>query len=188
MLDNQPNLEAWLNGGEVKRFHQWPMNNRQQTVAEHTFNMLLISTHLYMPSEYIDWCDVDGMTEFLALQQAILFHDVAEGRRGTSDISAWAKRRMPALKEIIDGAEKQIAMDLDYITWVEKYSDMNTKRLKMVDKLELMWTVASQLLLGNVTLWEASWPVIIEMMEEMDMNERERTLYLEWRKYAAGER
>ena len=193
MLDNQPDLEAWMNGGEVQRFHQWPMVHRQQTVAEHTFNMLMISTHLYAPteqnsptsianSEKVDWCNDDMISEFLALQQAILFHDVAEGRRGTSDVSSWAKRRMPKVKEIIDVVEKQIAKDFGYLEWVEKYSDLNNHRLKVCDKLELMWTVISQLMLGNTTLFDASWPVITEMVAGLQprMEINEAKLIKEW--------
>lgn len=183
MLDNQPNLEAWLNGGEVQRFHQWPMLSRQQTVGEHTFNMLLISTHLYFPSSE---GQEDYLAEMLALQQAILFHDVAEGRRGTSDISAWAKRRWPDLKPILRRAEGGIATDLGFRGWVTPYSDRNTRRLKTCDRLELMWTVLSQRMLGNRTLFDAAWPVIMEMMSEMtcDMETREMKLYMDWRERA----
>jgi len=146
--------------------------------------MLLISTHLYFATS-AKWADgrEDYFAEMLALQQAILFHDVAEGRRGTSDVSAWAKRRSPHIKESISWAEAQIAVDFGFDGWINPYSNRNERRVKMCDKLELMWTVISQLQLGNTIIFDASWPVIIEMMEEMksDMEMNELKLYKEWR-------
>lgn len=170
MLDNQPNLEAWMNGGEVQRFHQWPMLHRQQTVAEHTFNMLLISTHLYYSKSH----------EFAELQHSILFHDIAEGRRGISDISSYAKRQFPGLREAAHKAEAQVEHRLGIDRWTSPYSNLNENRLKMCDKLELMWTVISQLMLGNRTLYDASWPVIIGMVGELYMDVNEHQLIEEW--------
>lgn len=186
MLDNQINLESWLDGGDVKRFHQWPMVYRQQTVGEHTFNMLLISSHLYLgnlPDFHASEDESRYFLEMLSLQQAILFHDLSEGRKGVSDISGWAKRHYPDLKKSIKLAESEAENRLGMSKFLN-ITNASKHRLKVCDKLELQWTILQQGFLGNSVLFDATWPVVTGWLEEMfpNMSSSERSLYSDWRK------
>jgi len=154
-MNNQHTLQNWLDGGAVQRFHQWEMLDRQ-SVAAHTFNMLLIAEYTYKHEL--------GDKLMRELTQAILFHDLAEGRRGVSDVSAWAKWEFPNLDQAVKAAEKVVEHRMGFPTY--ELTPTQHHRLKFCDYVELMYTVLRERKLGNTILFNASWPVITDKMNK----------------------
>lgn len=162
MLDDQPRLETLLNGGEVSRYHQWPMIRRQD-VAQHTFNMLVIADTVYPIPETSNKAIAEDLAKGYILRRAILYHDVSEGRRGLSDVSAWCKWNHPDLTREYDVAEVSVnyAMGLPFLN---DLSPAVQRRLKVCDTLELIWTLLSERRLGNRVLFGGAWSTLMNKL------------------------
>lgn len=146
MLERQVKVERWLDGGVVQRFHQWPMIHRQ-TVAEHSWNMLMIAAEVYPRN---------GHPSRSLLDRAIMFHDVAEGRTGISDVSAYCKWEHPRVAHEIHEAEIKVNRTFG-LQFLNTLPDLVVGQLKYCDMLELVWTILSERRLGNRVLYDAIW-------------------------------
>lgn len=121
----QSSTETVLWAGSIVRYHSRPTAQRQ-TVAEHTWRVLIIYTELY------------GMPR-AEVYQNIIYHDVPEIITG--DIPFMAKRLYPQLKQVLhhielDEVPKKLGLNLPQLTPGEKY------QIKVADNLEMLfWAV-----------------------------------------------
>lgn len=151
-------LDAARRAGEVRRSHARRVL-RHQSVAEHTFNGLMI----------LDWlirknCRMQDYAVHIGLYRAFMEHDLPE--YFTGDVPANAKSEVPGLREALHRAE-----DL----WMSSvYPDRSTAEhrlkqlsqaddkdynvlIKAADWLELMWYCVEERELGNTQIkgmWE----------------------------------
>ncbi len=116
-------------GGAVRRFHTYPVIGNQ-SVAEHSFNVLLIVMHFIDPSP--------------ALMSAIIHHDLAE--YDTGDIPSQVKWKHPDLDAILDKIEERIEQELD-IHW--NLDEQDRRWLELGDLLDLVLFAYEQRMLGN---------------------------------------
>lgn len=117
--------------GLVKRYHTWPML-REQTVAEHTWQMMRIYHEIWGP------LSPDIVT-------VMLYHDCGELSAG--DIPLYAKRDFPPLKEAMDKAEEaglqRLSIDLPDLDLSSRW------RVKMCDLLEGIEHCCVEYAMGN---------------------------------------
>ena len=122
--------------GQVKRYHTWPIIG-QQTVAEHTWQMLRI---------YLSVCAKPEQR----IMFYIIFHDI--GEHYTGDIPYPVKSENRELKERMDMLEKRSwATQLDYWgsfhqVWV---GDDDKVLCKMIELVEMAEFGMDQVCLGN---------------------------------------
>lgn len=108
-----------LHGGKVLRYHQTGMGVTQ-TVAEHTWRVLVILLHIFP----------DASSQLI---KTTIYHDVPEGFLG--DIPAPVKRN-PLLREALDAMEAEFTSILE-IPPESALSKQDYARLKCADYLEL---------------------------------------------------
>lgn len=155
------------------------MNSRRQSVGEHCWNMMVMATYLY--GRYEDEENRLSDADLLKLYQAILFHDVCEGRRGLSDVSFWCKAKHPEVKAALKKAELRWENEHAISLFTKGGGDLVVEKMKLLDGLELMWTLVCQARLGNSLLVEASWPVTEQRIKEKVKLATERALVRKFR-------
>ena len=127
----QSSTETVLWAGSIVRYHNRPTAQRQ-TVAEHTWRMMVIYTELY------------GVPR-AEIYQHIIYHDVPE--IVTGDIPFMAKRYFPQLKQVLhhielDHVPKKLDFDLPPLTPEERY------QIKTVDLLEMLFFAVDDVNMG----------------------------------------
>lgn len=124
------NLYTLRDAGAVKRYHT-VRTIGQQTVAEHTFNMLHIVLELEPEAS-------------LNLIKAVMNHDMAEVITG--DIPATFKWRFPVANDALAVTEKVIEEEFGLTADITDYEKLV---LKYADLLELTMYCCEQLDMGN---------------------------------------
>lgn len=119
--------------GNVQRYHTWPTIN-QQSVAEHTWQMLRIWFHMWGPPPP----DVTVV---------IVFHDAGEVLAG--DRPFMAKRRSPELKAILDKLEDEAVEEMGGPKAGLRLTPYDTLRIKFCDWLEMMEFGLVEMAMGN---------------------------------------
>lgn len=132
-------------GGAVRRYHTWPVH-RQQTVAEHSWNVARIVTTIWpvAPASVIMYC---------------LYHDV--GEIATGDIPFPVKAENPELKGLLDQLEDRAveAMRLP----PHHVDDIWRRRVKVCDLIEMWEFGIDEELMGNVM----ALPIIDRTIEKV---------------------
>ena len=114
--------------GQVKRFHTFPTLT-QQTVGEHTFNMLCMLFQIYD--------EVKKETPSINLIKAVMYHDF--GERWVGDVPATARWHNEEFKSVVDGYEEKLRHKMGF--YVE-LTEEETRVLKFLDSLDcLLWAV-----------------------------------------------
>lgn len=129
----KPLVEATLyrDAGAVRRYHV-QRTLRQQTVAEHTFGMLMLIKQVRA-----------GTFISPALYDAVLHHDLPE--LFTGDIPAPIKRAHPDLGPLMDSIEEGLAP-----LYIEPDLDAeDTALLKWADRMELVLWCLEEVKMGN---------------------------------------
>jgi 5'-deoxynucleotidase YfbR-like HD superfamily hydrolase len=138
-----------IKASHTRRFHTGNVI-KQQTVGEHTFNMMIIADTLY-----------DGNPP-PGLMQAILYHDMHEGITG--DIPWPMKRSSPELYEEIRKVEQGINKNYQ---WEHEQS----KLLEAIDMLEFLCYMVAERNLGNANNlgeYNAALGAINELIKHLD--------------------
>jgi hypothetical protein len=119
--------------GEVQRYHTWP-TLRNQTVAEHTWQMMRIWHHLFgaMPPE---------------VSTAILWHDAGELRTG--DVPYMAKKDAPTLKVALDRLEEKALVEMGAPAYRTIDREQRIK-IKLCDLIEMNEFGIYELARGNM--------------------------------------
>lgn len=133
LLDGLGVVEACRKGGNVKRFHTHSSIIGEQTVAQHTFNMMTLCMALHpKPSRYLLF--------------AILTHDLGEA--ATGDVPSPAKWANDALRTALDDSESraraQFFMDYD-----KDLGDVDKLWVRFCDYFEGAQFARDQIVLGN---------------------------------------
>lgn len=124
--------------GLVKRYHTWPVI-REQTVAEHSFHIMRIYYQLFeMPAPVWEY---------------IMKHDLPE--IGTGDVPFHVKRKHPAVKAAMDGAEEAWTSDMG-MSW-PNLTDIERRRVKLCDLLEMYEYGWEEFRRGN----QYAWPIVL---------------------------
>ena len=135
-IDDTVRLDTRL-AGQVHRYHTWPITG-QQTIAEHTWQMLRI----YM-------CVAERYETHLIYH--IVFHDI--GEHYTGDIPYPVKSNNPKLKEQMDMLEQRsLATQLDYWNLVPMgtLTDRDKQFVKQIEMVEMAEFGMDQMCLGNI--------------------------------------
>lgn len=134
LLDNLSSLEACRKSGMVRRFHTHTYIIGQQTVAEHTFNMMCLCMALHPnPSKYLLF--------------AILTHDLGEGAVG--DVPSPAKWASEALRAALDESEAK-ARSQYFMDYAPDLGPEDKFWLRFFDYFEGAMFARDQIVLGNV--------------------------------------
>lgn len=119
-----------LRAGEVLRFHTMPSHGRQQSIAEHVFNVWQLCNYMTEGKMSSD------------MHMAIMTHDLQE--RGTGDIPHGAKINIPELKEIDNKFEHRVRVELApycnptmFELKILKWADMAECAIYCLDRLYL---------------------------------------------------
>jgi 5'-deoxynucleotidase YfbR-like HD superfamily hydrolase len=130
----KPLIEAQLyrDAGAVKRYHV-KRTLRQQTVAEHTFGMLMLVKQV---APHIDKS---------VLYAAILHHDLPELMTG--DVPAPIKRAHPELGPLMNSIEEELAPLYDPLC--ERLTQEEASLLKWADRMELVLWCLEEYRMGN---------------------------------------
>lgn len=135
-----PLVEAVLyrDAGAVKRYHV-KRTLRQQSVAEHTFGMMmLLKQVLEGPGAIaVDWCNLYG---------AVLHHDLPE--LFTGDIPAPIKRAHPQLGPLLESIESELA-PLHRTDHEAQLSATELSLIKWADRIELVLWCLEEYRMGN---------------------------------------
>ena len=128
-------LFAAREAGQVKRFHTFPTIT-QQTVGEHTFNMLCM---------LFQFCvEVRRQVPSTNLIQAVMYHDI--GERWVGDVPATARWHNEEFKSVVDNYEEKLRNKMGFSV---QLTDEETRILKFLDSLDcLLWAVHEENL-GN---------------------------------------
>lgn len=154
---------------EVRRFHTSRVIS-EQTIAQHTFNMLSMLRILYPDAPP-------------SLFWAIHEHDIPE--RYTGDVPSTAKWAGLMNKSIVDRLERQINAILFGCSATEMLDEEELKWLNGLDLLELICFCKDQITIGNVALQKmyeratlfmkentSKYPTeIIDMLYQIDQSE-----------------
>lgn len=116
--------------GGVERYHTWPI--RKPTVADSTWHVMRVYLQVFGSPPATVW-------------EYVLLHDVAE--MGTGDVPFDAKRRWPALKSAVDHAEQEHLVDVGLV--LPTLTDVEWRRFKACDLLEMYEFASTELLMGN---------------------------------------
>lgn len=132
----KPLVEATLyrDGGAVKRYHV-KRTIRTQTVAEHTFGMLMLVKQVvgYQAKEF----------DMQVVYEAIMHHDLPELMTG--DMPAPIKRAHPELGPLMDSIEQELApLYRDF-----ELSPLETALCKWADRMELVLWCLEEYRMGN---------------------------------------
>lgn len=120
-------------GAGVKRYHTWP-TIQQQTVADHTMNVLRI------------WCELFGPPHSYVTEH-ILYHDVGES--GAGDPPFPSKQLWPALKDGHDQAERETLEGMGVYIYASDLSDIDRTKIKVCDLLEMWEFGLTEWMLGS---------------------------------------
>jgi 5'-deoxynucleotidase YfbR-like HD superfamily hydrolase len=123
-------LEKWLKGAETTRFHTAP-TIKENTVGQHSFNMLLIAEYIYDQATPVE------------LLRAIIYHDLHEATTGDMP---WPIKRHPAIREGIKQIEKEVNIEINATYEVTGYYE---KMLAFIDIIEAMFFLLQERRLGN---------------------------------------
>ena len=139
----KPTKDAWhplcldpRAAGYVTRYHTWP-RIRDQTVAEHTWNLLriILAIQPHASPELLRWT---------------MFHDV--GERVTGDVPFPVKREHPELKRALDKMEHEALLQMA-TTWGAvagiQITDEEANLLKLAEFIEMMEWGLDEMALGN---------------------------------------
>lgn len=118
--------------GAVVRYHTWP-THQQQTVADHCWNIQRIFLELW-PHELSP-----KMVKF------IVYHDAAE--LVTGDLPFPIKFRYPALRPILDEAERDITQKMGVM--LPELTEDEKLRFKICEYIEMMEFGMVEVLMGN---------------------------------------
>ena len=146
--------------GRVTRYHTKTMV-QQQTVAEHTFNVLRIWLELYGPPSS-------------AVSTYIILHDIGEEASG--DGPHYAKRDYPELKEIMDKIEEDHVENLlrecchpdNDLSLRPHISGWERDMVKLCDLIEMAEFAFDDFCLGNRTSYEVFENVEKEFFKIID--------------------
>ncbi len=132
----KPLVEAQLyrDAGAVTRYHT-KRTLRQQTVAEHTFGMLLLIKQvapMYM-----------GYEGLVAVYEAVMHHDLPE--LFTGDVPAPIKRANPELGPLLDSIEQ----DLHPLYQDYQLNQEQITLIKWADRMELVMWCLEEYRMGN---------------------------------------
>jgi 5'-deoxynucleotidase YfbR-like HD superfamily hydrolase len=126
--------------GQIRRYHTWPIIG-QQTIAEHTWQMLRIYMCVAMPTK------INPAVVF-----RMMFHDV--GEHSTGDLPFPVKRDNPALKaEVNMLEERSYATQLDYWDALHHAKMLVTSEeevlIKQIEMIEMAEFGMDQVCFGN---------------------------------------
>ena len=127
---NIDRFKMMIAGGQVTRFHTG-LTIKENTVAQHTFNMLVIADNLYM-GQPPDW-----------LMRAILYHDLHEAITG--DIPYPVKKE-PDVRLAIKALEHEVEEKFDLLV---PLNPQQQDILKAIDMLEFLLYMSQEAMLGN---------------------------------------
>ncbi len=134
----KPLVEATLyrDAGAVKRYHV-KRTIRTQTVAEHTFGMLMLV------KQVTEGYGAYGLQARASLYEAIMHHDLPELMTG--DVPAPIKRAHPELGPLMDSIEQELApLYRDF-----ELSPLETALCKWADRMELVLWCLEEYRMGN---------------------------------------
>lgn len=139
MLEQQ--IEFIYSGGEVKRYHTWPML-REDKVGTHSFRVAMLVFLLAGQKE-------PGIR--VPLLMAALCHDLAEQKYG--DIPAPAKREMPdyggaTFRTTFGNMEEALLADVA-LDWQFQLTDEERRILKLADAADGALTCIRERAMGN---------------------------------------
>jgi 5'-deoxynucleotidase YfbR-like HD superfamily hydrolase len=119
--------------GQVTRYHTWPVH-RQQSVGEHTWQMLRIYETIWgaIPSH---------------ITCAILWHDA--GELFTGDVPYPAKAAHPSLKAAVDSAEAQALANMRRAPPSPELTLQEHAQVKMCDLIDMYEFGLVELTMGN---------------------------------------
>lgn len=132
--------------GEVMRYHTWP-TRRQQSVGEHTWQVMIIWFRLFGPLSAEE-------------SSCVLWHDAGELVLG--DLPFPTKRDNPQLKVICDVIEEQAVVGMMTIQPIQ-VSAQTLWRAKVCDLLEMYEFGLSELAQGN----SLAVPIIDDIRESL---------------------
>lgn len=133
-------VEATLyrDAGAVKRYHV-KRTHRTQTIAEHTFGMLMLVKQVAGPFL--------NEARMVNLYEAILHHDLPE--LFTGDVPAPIKRAHPGLKPLMDSIEEGLA---PLYKNVDDLYPEDAALVKWADRMELVLWCLEEVRMGNTNL------------------------------------
>lgn len=131
--------------GKTKRYHAWIVI-QQQTVADHSFNVLRIYSQIWGPPSPEVTC-------------FIVWHDMGEWVSG--DPPYPSKARNPDLKEACDRIEKQAVASMG--GYEAAITEGERLRIKICDLVEMIEFAMIELLMGN----KFALPVIADPKESL---------------------
>ncbi len=138
--------------GTVTRYHAWP-TLRQQTVAEHSFNVLRLYVQI--------WGDPPR-----EVTRYIVMHDL--GELVTGDLPFPVKTRFPELKTITGSIESEAVKDMGF-EWPE-LSDVHRTMIKICDLLEMTEYALLERQMGNhlaLPIEEGTSEAVFSMVEQL---------------------
>ncbi len=142
----------------VKRYHTWP-TIREQTVADHTFNMMRVYTEVFGVPPSTVW-------------ECILWHDITE--MYTGDIPSFVKRDNPKLAGLLHELENKARINMQVPT-VFGLPAAEFTQIKIADLLEMWEFGREEMMLGNKyaepVVTRASWAAQ-KLAEEIEVLER----------------
>lgn len=118
---------------QVKRYHTWP-TLQQQTVGEHTCQILRIYTEMFGPPP----ADV---------VQGILWHDA--GELWTGDVPFDAKMNYPDLRVAVSSVDEQATNELSRGRFPTELPQELRNRIKLCDLMEMAEFGREEMRLGN---------------------------------------
>lgn len=135
-MDRRSIMTSLRMAGEVRRYHTHPVL-RQQSVAEHTWQMMAIWVQIWghMPPQ---------------VSTAILLHDTPEVQTG--DIPFGIKRDHSALRLALEEIELEVHNSLTGTLWgdaIDHLTDSQRSRIKACDLLEMLEFGAHEVHMGN---------------------------------------
>lgn len=133
LLDGLGVVEACRKGGNVKRYHTHSFIIGEQTVAQHTFNMLCLCMSLHPnPSKFMLY--------------AILTHDLGEAAVG--DVPSPAKWANDALRAALDESEAD-ARSRFFIEYDKDLGTIDKLWVRFFDYFEGAMFARDQIVMGN---------------------------------------
>lgn len=126
----------YRDAGAVKRYHV-KRTIRQQTVAEHTFGMLMLV------KQVTEGYGAYGLQARASLYEAIMHHDLPELMTG--DVPAPIKRAHPELGPLIDSIEQDMYPLYRELTLTQEEASL----LKWADRMELVLWCLEEYRMGN---------------------------------------
>lgn len=135
-MDALVEANLYRDAGDVKRYHV-KRTHRTQTVAEHTFGMLMLV------KQVTEGQGGYGMQSRALLYEAIMHHDLPE--LFTGDIPAPIKRAHPELGPLMETIEEDLAPLYRGISLTADEGAL----LKWADRMELVLWCLEELKMGN---------------------------------------